>query len=54
MMLSLKLYVDQDVPNILGLHACIEMNLVQRIDTVADDTNEVFEKYSDVFNGLGW
>ena len=29
------------------------MNLVQCIDTVADDTNEVFEKYSDVFNGLG-
>ena len=29
------------------------MNLVQCIDTVTDDTNEVFEKYSNVFNGLG-
>ena len=33
--------IDQDVPNILGLHTCIEMNLVQHIDTVADDTNDV-------------
>ena len=45
--------IDQDIPNILGLHTCIEMNLVQHIDAVADDINEVFEKYSDVFNGLG-
>ena len=42
--------IDQEVPNILGLNTCIEMNLVQRIDTVA---NDVFEKYSEVFSGLG-
>ena len=29
------------------------MNFIQRIDTVADDTNDVFEKYSEVLNGLG-
>ena len=45
--------IDQDVPNILGLYTCIDMNLVQCIKTVADDTNDVFEKYDEVFNGLG-
>lgn len=29
------------------------MNLVQRVDTVTDDTHKIFEKYNDVFNGLG-
>ena len=38
--------IDQDVPNILG-H--IEMNLVQHIDTVTDDTQKIFEKYNDAF-----
>ena len=32
---------------------CIEMNLVQRVDTVTDDTHKFSEKYNDVFNGLG-
>ena len=35
--------IDQDVPNILGLHTCIKMSLVQCIKTVVDDTNDVFE-----------
>ena len=38
--------INQDVSIILGLHN----HLVQCIDTVADDTNDVFEKYSEVFN----
>ena len=38
--------IDQDVP-------CIEMNLVQRIDTVDEQAGAIYEKYSDVFNRLG-
>lgn len=26
--------VEQDVPNILGLHTCIEMKMVKRIDSM--------------------
>ena len=45
--------VDHDVPNILGLVTCIEMNLVQRIDTVTTKNTTLFEQYCDVFEGLG-
>ena len=44
---------DDDVPNILGLVTCIEINLVQRIDTVSKDHVTLFEQYYDVFEGLG-
>jgi len=26
--------IDQEIPNILGLQACVEMNLVQRLDAI--------------------
>ena len=42
--------IDHDIPNILGLVACIEMDLVQRIDTVSKDH---VTQYYDVFEGLG-
>ena len=45
--------IDQDVPCILGLDTCIEMNVVQRIDTVDEQAGAIYEKYSDVFDGLG-
>ena len=45
--------VDHNVPNILGLVTCIEMNLVQRIDTVTNKNTTSFEQYYDVFEGLG-
>ena len=42
--------VDYNVPNILGLITCTDMNLVQHIDTIG---NNLFEQYYDVFEGLG-
>ena len=45
--------MDHNVPNILGLITCIEMNLVQRIDTVGNSRANLFEQYYDVFEGLG-
>ena len=45
--------IDHDVPNILGLVTCMEMNLVQRIDTVGSNHITLFEQYHDVFGGLG-
>ena len=45
--------IDHNVPNILGLVTCIEMNLVQRIDTVSKDHVMLFEQYYGVFEGLG-
>ena len=45
--------VDQNVPNILGLKACTQMNLVQCVDTINKQAPNIFSEYSDVFNGLG-
>ena len=45
--------IDHGVTNILGLVTCIEMNLVQCIDTVSKDHVTLFEQYYDVFEGLG-
>ena len=45
--------VDQNVPNILGLKACTEMNLIQRVDAIDNQIPDPFSKYSDVFEGLG-
>ena len=44
--------IDHTIPNILGLVTCIEMNLVQRIDTVNNHVT-LFDQYYDVFEGLG-
>jgi len=44
--------VDKAVPNILGLHTCTEMNLIQRNDAVEHHT-DLKDSYSDVFEGLG-
>ena len=44
--------IDYPAPNILGLATCIEMNLVQRIDTVNNHVT-LFDQYYDVFEGLG-
>ena len=45
--------IDQNVPNILGLPTCIDMNLVQRIDTAGSNQVTLFEQYYNVFGGLG-
>ena len=51
--------LDLDVPSILGLPTSIKLNLIKRINTVqeqnAQDSNPTnfFEKYKDVFDGLG-
>ena len=45
--------VDQEVPNILGLKTCMEMKLIQRIDTINNHNSNVLDRYTDVFEGLG-
>ena len=45
--------IDHNVLKILGLLTCIEMNLVQHIDTVGNNHVTLFEQYCDVFEGLG-
>ena len=38
--------VDQNVPNILGLKACTEMNLIQRVDAIDNQIPDPFSKYT--------
>ena len=45
--------IDQNIPSILGLRACTEMNLIQRIEAIDTQIPESLSKYSDVFEGLG-
>jgi len=45
--------IDHDVPNILGLTTCVELNLVQRLDSINTQSNDILDSYSDVFEGLG-
>ena len=44
--------INQDVPNILGLQTCVQMNLVQCVDAINNET-DFLTSYSDVFKGLG-
>ena len=47
--------VDQEVPSILGLNFCTEINLIQRIDTIKNHHHtDLLDMYNDVFKGLGW
>ena len=45
--------VEQDVPSILGLKTCTEMNLIKRVDSIAHKPKDMLEEYKDVFTGLG-
>ena len=45
--------IDQDVPNILGLETCEQMNLVQQLDAISKNDTDFLASYSDVFKGLG-
>ena len=45
--------IDQDVPSILDLKTCMELNLVQRLDAINNQTADILDTYSDVFEGLG-
>ena len=45
--------IDQDVANILGLATCVELKLVQRLDTINTQTADILDSYSDVFERLG-
>ena len=45
--------IDQNIPSILGLRTCAEMNLIQRIEAIDTQIPESFSKYRDVFEGLG-
>ena len=54
--------VNRNVPNILGLTTCLELNLVKRVLTIDENEctqstvlpeSDIFEQYSDVFTGLG-
>ena len=54
--------VNRDVPNILGLTTCLELNLVKRVLTIDENDctkstvlleSDIFEQYNDVFTGLG-
>lgn len=42
--------VLDNVSNVLGLNASTEMKLVQRVETL---TNDTLHKYADTFSGLG-
>jgi len=44
--------IDETVPNILGLHTCTEMNLIQRIDAIENYT-DLLESYSDILKDWG-
>jgi len=40
--------IDQDVPNILGLTTCVELNLVQQLDAMnTQTTTDILDSYSD-------
>ena len=45
--------IDHNVPNILGLRTCVELNLVQQLDTINNQTADILDTYSDIFEGLG-
>ena len=45
--------VKQEVPNVLGLESCKEMQLVQRNDSIKVAQDDVLSEYKDVFEGLG-
>ena len=46
--------LNQDIPNIfLGLKTCMELNLIQRFNTINNQTADVLDTYSDIFEGLG-
>ena len=45
--------INQEIPNILGLQTCVEMNLVQRLDAINNNDTDFLDFYSDVFKGLG-
>ena len=45
--------IGQNIPSILGLRACTEMNLIQCIEAIDTQIPESFSKYRDVFEGLG-
>jgi len=45
--------IDHNALNILGFLTCIEMNLVQCIDTVGNNQGDMFEQYHNVYKGLG-
>ena len=45
--------IDQNVPNIVGLTTCMELNLVQRLDAINNQPDDILNAYSDVFDGLG-
>ena len=45
--------INQDVPNILGLQTCVDMNLVQRLDAIDNHDSDLLDSYSNVFKGLG-
>nr|XP_039256275.1 uncharacterized protein LOC120332995 [Styela clava] len=44
--------VKQDVPSVLGLNACISLNLIKRIDNL-QNCNKVEDAFSDIFDDLG-
>lgn len=47
--------IKQDAPTLLGLHSCIALNIVQRIDSLseANNSSNILDGYKDVFTGLG-
>ena len=45
--------IDQDVPNILGLQTCVNMNLIQCQNAFNSHDTDPLESYRDVFKELG-
>ena len=41
--------INLEVPNILGLETCVEMNLVQRLAAINNNDTDFLDSYSDVF-----
>lgn len=45
--------VNIESPAILGLNTCTRLNIIQKIDNVNENYNFLFEKYGNLFSGIG-
>ena len=43
---------DQDVPKILRLKIFEELNLIQQLDAINNQTTDILDTYNDIFGGL--
>lgn len=53
MSLQTFLVIDTQSEPLLGLEACLQMDLIKRIDVLEDPKTQFIEKNRDIFDGLG-